>query len=59
LGRAARRSAANVRRWAQKLNMSKKLCRIEANEKTARLPKGALLGNRTHCPYGHPFSGIY
>jgi hypothetical protein len=30
---------------------------IDANARTARLRKGARLGNRTHCKYGHPFSG--
>jgi len=30
---------------------------IEANAKSARLRKGAHLGSRTHCKYGHPFSG--
>jgi hypothetical protein len=30
---------------------------IEANDKAARLRKGARLRNRTHCKYGHPFSG--
>ena len=30
---------------------------IETNAKAARLRKGARLGSRTHCRYGHPFSG--
>lgn len=30
---------------------------IEANAKAALLRKGARLRNRTHCRYGHPFSG--
>jgi hypothetical protein len=30
---------------------------IEANAKAARLRKGARLGSRTHCRFGHLFSG--
>ena len=30
---------------------------IVANAKAARLRKGARLGSRTHCRFGHPFSG--